>query len=251
MIQANCRARFTAEDFDFVVRTLSKCGRDRVSLTELLSDAETRDAILDHERLLQALIEDAHRLTISPGFYFYVLIRHVMKDAGLGSRELSDYVASVLEAFSRTARMLSPDEAVGNATPYISDLLLALRNASPQQSFVIRAHMGNFSLFISGIFHECVSKRSSRGAPGLSFYEQMGSESFRSAATHRIARACELQAVYKDLSANFPHVRRALARLSDEYINLGDDAHAARLGVEIFNTDALSSPQSGSGGQCS
>jgi hypothetical protein len=229
MIQANCRARFTAEDFDFIVRTLSKCGSDRVSLSELLSDADTRDAILDHERLLQAVLEDAHRLTISPGFYFYVLIRHVMKSAGLTSRELSDYVASVLEAFSRTARMLRPDAAVGNATPYISDLLLALRDASPQQSFIIRAHVGNFSLFISGIFHECVRRRSTRGAPDLSFYEMMGSQSFRSASDHRMARECELQTVYRDLSECFSDVRRALARLSDEYINLDDDLYAKQI----------------------
>ena len=42
MIRANCRARFTAADFDFVVRTLARSPNDRVSLFDLLSDVETQ-----------------------------------------------------------------------------------------------------------------------------------------------------------------------------------------------------------------
>ena len=38
MIQANCRARFTAADFQFIVRTLARSPHDQVSLVDLLSD---------------------------------------------------------------------------------------------------------------------------------------------------------------------------------------------------------------------
>jgi hypothetical protein len=48
MIRANCRARFTAADFDFIVRTLARSQTDHVSLADLLSDVETRDSILGH-----------------------------------------------------------------------------------------------------------------------------------------------------------------------------------------------------------
>ena len=54
MIRANCRARFTAADFDFIVRTLARSQTDQVSLVDLLSDVETRDSILDHPRLVEA-----------------------------------------------------------------------------------------------------------------------------------------------------------------------------------------------------
>ena len=56
MIRANCRARFTAADFDFVVRTLARSQTDQVSLVDLLSDVETRDSILDHPRLVDAIL---------------------------------------------------------------------------------------------------------------------------------------------------------------------------------------------------
>src|SRR5205814_6864886 len=100
MIQANCRARFTAADFDFVVRTLARSQTDHVSLVDLLGDAETRDAVLDNPRLIDAILSNAGQLQISSHFYFYVLARHVLRDAGITDRKLCDYVASLLEAFS-------------------------------------------------------------------------------------------------------------------------------------------------------
>ena len=44
MIQPNCRARFTGEDFDFVVRTLARSPGNKVGLVELLTDIETSGA---------------------------------------------------------------------------------------------------------------------------------------------------------------------------------------------------------------
>ena len=53
MIRANCRARFTAADFDFIVRTLARSQTDQVSLVDLLSDVETRDSIRSDLKLRQ------------------------------------------------------------------------------------------------------------------------------------------------------------------------------------------------------
>jgi ABC-type uncharacterized transport system substrate-binding protein len=56
MIRANCRARFTAADFDFIVHTLARSQTDQVSLVDLLSDLETRDSILDNPRLVDSIL---------------------------------------------------------------------------------------------------------------------------------------------------------------------------------------------------
>src|SRR5207302_3906871 len=106
MIRANCRARFTATDFDFIVRTLARSQTDQVSLVDLLSDLETRDSILDHPRLVDAILSNCGHLRISSQFYFYVLARHVLQQCGIGDRMLCDYVASLLEAFLRSYRLL-------------------------------------------------------------------------------------------------------------------------------------------------
>ncbi len=77
MIQPNCRARFTAEDFDFVVRVLGRNPSQSVNLVDLLTDPEVRDQILDHEALSRAVLENPGNLVISPQFYFYILARLV------------------------------------------------------------------------------------------------------------------------------------------------------------------------------
>jgi len=108
MIRANCRERFTAADFDFVVRTLAHSGSDHVSLIELLGNADTRDSVLDSPRLVDAILCNAGQLCISSQFYFYVLARHVLRDVGITDRKLCDYVASLLETFSRANSMKAP-----------------------------------------------------------------------------------------------------------------------------------------------
>src|SRR5216117_1811067 len=178
MIRANCRTRFTAADFDFILRTLARSQTDQVSLVDLLSDVETRDSILDHPRLVDAILNHCGQLQISSQFYFYVLARHVLQQGGIGDRKLCDYVASLLETFSRANRLQVSDEIGNRAQEYISDMLIALTRANREQAFLLRAHIGNYSLFISGIFHENTQRRSLRGGPDMKFYEQIGRTNF-------------------------------------------------------------------------
>lgn len=220
MIKANCRERFTAEDFDFIVRTLARSERDSVTLVDLLTDAEARDAILDNPRLCASVLEHGAPLSISPQLYFYILTRHVLKQTGLNDLTLSDYVASLLERFSHTAGMRSPADGCEGPQQYMTDMMVALRGASPRQSFLIQAHMGNYALFITGIFHERVQSRSQRGAPDLSFYEGVGRSSFAAVARHEVARSCQLSGVYDALSEAFRDVRLALNHLSDSLLHL-------------------------------
>ena len=233
MIRANCRDRFTAEDFSFNVRTLGKSRADSVSLTELLSDQETRDSILDHDLLFQAILTETAQLAISPQLYFYILTRHVLKESGIPDRRLCDYIASLLETFSRSARLKSPITP-GNDTPqpiqYLSDMMLALRNASPVQTFLIRAHAGNYSLFLSGIFPATVQRRSERGAPDFTYYEDLGRMNYRVVASHAYARTADLGDIYNALAAQFHDVRLALNRLSDNLLNFDDSSHIPLLG---------------------
>ncbi|MDB6155098.1 MAG: hypothetical protein JWL90_3551 [Chthoniobacteraceae bacterium] len=225
MIKANCRDRFTAEDFDFVVETLSKSERDSVNLVKLLTDNEARDSILDHPRLVDALAEQSGALRISPQLYFYLLIRHVLKETDLNDRAISDYVASLLENFSQTHRICSPANGMTGPIQYVSDMLIALRDASPSQSFLIRAHVGNYSLFITGIFHETVQSRSQRGGPDVGFYEGIGSANYKAIASHKAARSAALSSVYGQLADGFHEMRLALNKLSDTLIHLDGGLH--------------------------
>src|SRR3954463_14368088 len=223
MIRANCRERFTAADFDFIVRTLARSPNDRVSLVDLLSDGDTRDAVLDNPRLVDAILSNPAQLRISSQFYFYVLARHVLQQAGIGDRKLSDYVGSLLETFSRTSLLRSPHAAGESVHQYISDMLIALQRVTPEQAFLLRAHVGNYSLFVSGIFHENAQRRHERGGPDLKFYEQVGRTNYQLVASHETARRCDLNDVFENLAEQFHGVRLALNQLSDRLLNLDED----------------------------
>jgi len=227
MIRANCRARFTAADFDFIVRTLARSQTDQVSLVDLLSDVETRDSVLDHPRLVDAILNNCGHLRISSQFYFYVLARHVLQQGGIGDRKLCDYVASLLEAFSRASQLQISENIGERVGQYIHDILIALTGATPEQAFLLRAHIGNYSLFISGIFHENAQRRSLRGGPDIGFYEQVGRTNYQLVASHAVARQCELDDVFEGLADRFRDVRLALNQLSDRLLNLDDEARSA------------------------
>jgi len=217
MIQANCRARFTAVDFDFVVRTLARSQSECVSLVDLLSDSETRDSVLDSPRLVQAILCNDAQLRISSQFYFYVL-----RDAGIRDRKLCDYVGSLLENFSRAHALHGPQVDDQSPRQYLSDMLIALSRATQDEAFLLRAHVGNYSLFISGIFHENTQRRSLRGAPDIGFYENIGRRNYHLLSSHATARRCELDDVYAELADRFRDVRLALNQLADRLLNLDE-----------------------------
>ncbi|HET9417728.1 MAG TPA: hypothetical protein VFO30_00165 [Chthoniobacterales bacterium] len=222
MIRANCRERFTAADFDFIVRTLARSQGNHVSLVDLLSDGEARDSVLDNPRLIDAILSHPMQLRISPQFYFYVLARHVLRQAAINDRKLCDYVASLLETFSRASQLERPADIGNHAHEYICDMLIALQRVTPEQAFLLRAHIGNYSLFISGIFHESTQRRHERGGPDLKFYEQIGRTNYQLVASHETARRCELDDVFERLAERFRDVRLALNELSDRLLNLDD-----------------------------
>ena len=102
-------------------------------------------------------------------------------------------------------------------------MLAALQTADDHTAFSIRAHIGNHSLFLSGVFPEHILHRAERrGAPGLSYYEQLGRANYRAASTHRLAARYELASVFDTLAERFEPARRALNDLSERVLSLGD-----------------------------
>ncbi len=223
MVQPNCRIQFAAEDIDFIVSVLGGKLGAAECLVKLLGDEESRDLILDDEALLHALLERQGCLRVSSRFYFYILVRHVFRRSDINDRRVADYVAEVLWEFSRTERAgcLVP----GQTAPldYFFEMLAALRTADDRTSFFIRAHIGNYSLFLSGVFPERIRFRAERrGSPDLSYYEDLGRAQYRMASDHRLARRLELTQIFSTLSERFETSRLALNDIAERLFSLGD-----------------------------
>src|SRR2546425_12798245 len=216
MIQPNCRVQFAAEDIDFILSVLGRKLGTAECLVKLLADEESRDVILDDEALFHALLERRGCLRVSSRFYFYILVRHVFRRSDLHDRTVADYVAEVLAEFSRAerARCVVPGQA--NPLDYFFEMLAPLRTADDRTSFYIRVHIGNHSLFLSGVFPDRIRFRAeARGFPALKYYEGLGRTHYRLASDHRLAQRYEVASIFETLADRFETTRLALNDIAD------------------------------------
>jgi len=221
MIQPNCRVQFAAEDIDFILSVLGAKIETAECLTKLLADEESRDLILDDEALFHALLERRGCLRVSTRFYFYILIRHVFRRSDIQDRAVADYVAEVLAEFARTERARCVVPGQSNPLDYLFEMLTALKTADDRTSFFIRVHIGNHSLFLSGVFPERIRFRAEmRGFPDLKYYEGLGRTHFRMASDHRLAQKYEVAKIYNTLAERFQATRRALNDVADRLFSI-------------------------------
>lgn len=223
LIQPNCRVQFTADDLDFISATLGKQPDQHELLLQLLAEQDTRDLILDDENLFRAILENRGCLRVSNRLYFYVIVRNVLRKAGIQDRQVADYTAELLAEYSQadSARCRVP----GHDGPldYFFEMLAALQTADERQTFYIRAHIGNHSLFLSGVFPQRIRYRAEKkGFPDLRYYEQLGQSNFRIASDHRLAERYDLAPIYATLADRFQETRKALNDMSERLVSLGD-----------------------------
>ncbi len=227
MIQPNCRVQFAAEDIEFILSELGPKTGDANCLVKLLTDDESRDQILDDPVLLHALLERRGCLRVSTHFYFYVLVRHVFLRSDIKDRAVADYVAEVLAEFAHSERSRCVVPGQSNPLDYFFEMLAALQTADDRTSFQIRLHIGNHSLFLSGVFPERIRFRAEKkGFPDLKYYEALGRTQYRVASDHRLAQRYELTNILGTLSERFDTTRRALNEISDRLFSLGDGGEA-------------------------
>lgn len=224
MIQPNCRVQFAAEDIDFILSVLGPKIETAECLTKLLADEASRDLILDDEALFHALLERRGCLRVSTRFYFYILVRHVFRRSDIQDRAVADYVAEVLAEFARTERARCVVPGQSNPLDYLFEMLTALRTADDRTSFFIRVHIGNHSLFLSGVFPERIRFRAEmRGFPNLKYYEGLGRTHFRMASDHRLAQKYEVAKIYNTLAERFQATRLALNDIADRLFSIGEN----------------------------
>jgi hypothetical protein len=129
----------------------------------------------------------------------------------------------LLSEFARSEQSRCVVPGGHNPLDYFFEMLAALQTADDRTSFHIRAHIGNYSLFLSGVFPDRIRFRTERrGFPDLRYYEAMGRTQYRAASDHRLAQRYELAEIFTTLAERFETTRLALNDISDRLISLGD-----------------------------
>lgn len=227
MILANARQRLTRDDAQFALRLVARGSAREYDDAEALLRDRGMDALLDDARLLNALLHAPQGAHASLPLFAYVVVRHALREAGAEDRTMADYVTSLLLHFGmrdRAQRIAENDDEVYST---FAGLLAHAGDSGSEEgqttgatrAFLVRTHMGNYALWLSGLFPDHIEQRRwRRGGPDLDYVEDMGRRGFALAARHRLANQYGLEALFLTMADRFGVMRVALNRVSDRLL---------------------------------
>ena len=214
MINADARSRITPHDVDLLGSCL---GTDAARLSSL-------DAVLDRREVATFLLS-ATLPGPSASLLFYVLVRHSLLEVGIEDKSVADYFAAVLREFGVRNRSTRIEDVDDQDHHYLVDILTDLSSARGARQFKVSIHLGNYALWLSGIFPERIAaQRLRRGGPDLSYYESLGGRGYAEASEHQQAEQSGLEEVLRTAAERVHEVRVALNQVSAQL-----SLHGSRL----------------------
>ncbi|HEX5830244.1 MAG TPA: hypothetical protein VFY16_04625 [Gemmatimonadaceae bacterium] len=219
MIVANVRQRLGRDDAQLAMRLIARGSDTELHRAEQALRDEGIDALLDHPRLVSALLEAPQGAHASLALFTYVIVRHALRRAGEHDRTIADYVAAVVLEFGMRDRAQRVAEADDEIYRTAAELLGDVDGPDPRRTLLVRAHLGNYSLWLSGVFPDWIEhRRWRRGGPDLEYFEEIGRRGYRLAAAHRLAEEHGLHQLYAAAADRFEVLRVALNDVSDRLL---------------------------------
>jgi hypothetical protein len=215
VILANTRGRLRAGDLDLVLLLLSRGSSRRRKELERQLEAEGPDPLLDAAELPERLL--AVRTMLVPGevLFFYVLVRHALLEAEVPQAEVADYLAALLLEFGRRDRANRVAWHDDHSHRYLVDILADLDESTGERRFRVTVHLGNYALWLSGLFPDYIeARRLRRGGPTVGYYDALGRRGFSMASEHVLADHYHLDDVFQTAADRYPVIREALNGLS-------------------------------------
>jgi len=195
-------------------------------------------SLLDDPRVRNALLTDTD-VSVPPPVIFYVLVRQALLEGGIDDENTSDYVASMLVAFGQGGRAYRISDGDDREFHYLTDMISELRSADGRRRFLLRVHLGDFALWMSGLFPDYLEARTRRkGAPPISYFEELGATGYRGASESLEAGELGMDSVLLGVANQFSAIRTALNRISDRHFWPGSGNPVGRLLREISQSPA-------------
>ena len=238
MILPTIRASLSRSDGQQLVRLLGREDPELGEAARLRLEENGIGSLLDDPRIRNALLSDAG-VSVPPSVIFYVLVRQALLEGGIDDENTSDYVASMLVSFGRAGRAYRISGEDDSEFHYLTDMISELRSADGRRRFLLRVHMGDFALWMSGLFPDYLEARTRRkGAPPISYFEELGATGYRGASESLEAGELGMDTVLRDVANQFSAVRTALNRISDRHFWPGSGNPVGRLLREISQIPA-------------
>lgn len=215
-------AAFDRKDLLFLFEHFPVPGIDAVEAVRRVHEQpSTLESLLESRYVQDALLDrSAACLDVSPRLFFDVMLRRALPGSRTPiERQTIHYLANVLALFSRTERIYRLQQDEEAQFHYIADLVQEAHRAGHARRFLVDAHIGNYSMFLSGIQAEWVNHRLRyhHRPVSLEYYRRMGRSYYASAAGHPASQHFGLREVFRHLAERFEHFRAGLQRLAQQW----------------------------------
>jgi hypothetical protein len=162
--------------------------------------------------------------------FFDRLVRMSFVDLRILSEPVADYLAALLSRFARTDQLYLQRGVTGDRLESVAGLLLEAERAwgfdqpdfNPFRECDVRRHIGDFTLFMTGIFREHVERRRSTG-----LYVREGKRAYRVVAEFERSALRPGAQIFQALATDFEAYAGALGYMKRVYLPLA----ASRAGL--------------------
>lgn len=137
-------------------------------------------------------------------------IRRFLRD-----ERLLFYLVNMLGDFVETDQVHQIPSLDDREFHYVFEMIEASQDSTDSQSYRIFCHIGNYSLYLTGVFPDWIRYRHERKNRPMNVddYSDFGRTYFNKASKHRLARKRRMEPVLKKLSEGYDLVRTTLEML--------------------------------------
>jgi hypothetical protein len=163
----------------------------------------------------------------TPGLarFFERVVRQALGDLRLGGPDEGAYLAALLTRFARTEELYAIRDAVGRPLDSVAGLLIEAERAwdfrapdfDPFRERRVRQHVGDYALFMTGLFREHVERRA-----GAQYYVRQGQRAYQAVADFERSALRPDASLFSALAAGFERYAAALAYLKRVYFRPAD-----------------------------
>lgn len=144
--------------------------------------------------------------------FFDRAIRASFHDLAVSDEPAASYLADLLTRFARTESLHPRGRSIPRLETVVDSLLEAQvvwqadsPYFEPEQELALRRHIGDYTLFMLGVFRERVERVASTG-----YYIAHGQQAYRFVSEHARARGTVSAPPYRRLAERFEHFAGAL-----------------------------------------
>ena len=166
-----------------------------------------------------------------------LVLRRAGAELGLADRALLGYLADLLTRFVHVDALYAVRDAAGQPLDDVGEMLLESDPRGRAASFVrereVRRHIGDFTLFLLGLFPEWVRAHATTRLPDVYVdWSRTGRESYRIVASFTVPPFAEEAPLFRALAEQFELCVLALDRVGQDLRRLSDPQ--TRAAFELF-----------------